>query len=97
MTPTTYQLYALIDPTTNEVKYIGLTTRPLHRRLESHLADKRNDNLRQRWVRYLLLQDIKPEITLLNTFTSKEEATQEETRTISHFRNKGSNLTNSLR
>jgi hypothetical protein len=53
--------------------------------------------MRQRWVRYLLLQDLKPEITLLNTFTSKEEATQEETRTISHFRNKGSNLTNSLR
>ena len=58
-------IYALLDPITEEVRYIGKTIDPKKRILE-HIYDcKRGSDYKSRWVNSLLDRDLKPLMKLL--------------------------------
>lgn len=48
----TWYIYALIDPRTREVRYIGKSVDPL-RRLDCHLDDKDSSLRKSRWLKKL--------------------------------------------
>jgi hypothetical protein len=58
------KIYALSHPLTNEVKYIGLTTKTLEERLKGHLKCNKNV-LRNLWIKSLLNEGLVPKITLI--------------------------------
>lgn len=55
-------IYKLLDPITNEVRYIGYTNKTLKRRLSAHIRDSINNNKthKHKWIRSLLKRDLKP-------------------------------------
>lgn len=65
-----YKIYKLIDPRTNEIRYVGRTVQTLSNRLRKHLKaiDKSH---RTNWIKSLLIKGIEPKIELIcetNTF-----------------------------
>lgn len=84
---TTTKIYALFDPREPlQVRYVGKTTRKLRERLKGHLSEAKfgDDSYpKNRWIRELLGQDMRPEIRLLSTST-KETVTSDEQAWI-HF------------
>lgn len=88
------RIYALVDPTNNEVRYIGQTTNPLNRRLSQHLWDQRNSH-RAAWINSLKQKELKPKIVLIEEGEwTQEECDQKEIFWISWGRENFSNLTN---
>lgn len=57
-------LYYLIDPITNDVRYIGRTKNTLNRRLNGHLSKARKGNKSHKndWIRSILSKGLKPKI-----------------------------------
>ncbi len=79
-------IYALIDPRSNLVRYIGKADNPKARK-NGHLRDVREKTICHRvsWIRGLLNEGLKPEIKVL--FTPKKENWQEvERQVIAHYR-----------
>lgn len=66
-----YKIYAISDPDTNIIKYIGVTTRTLKERLYQHLYNARNKRLQisAKWIWSLLKVDKLPVISLVETCT----------------------------
>jgi len=59
-------IYALVEPVTEEIRYIGKTTNP-KRRLIRHLSDARiNDSYKDKWLRKLKNQGLKPTLEILD-------------------------------
>ena len=88
-------IYALKDPKTNEVKYIGKTSGPLYKRLSSHYVDKKR-SYKKSWIDSLKKQKIKP---LIVTIEECEENVWQEREKfwISYYRKiMGNKLTNIL-
>jgi len=88
-------IYALIDPRTKEIRYIGKSNNPEYR-LKQHL--KRDvilcDNHRTRWIRQLLLEKLQPILVILEKVPSSEWQIHEK-KWIKKYRILGFNLTNS--
>jgi hypothetical protein len=62
------KIYALIDPTTKEIRYVGKTIQKIEYRLSSHIAEaKRNKSksYKNSWIISLLNQGLQPEIKLI--------------------------------
>lgn len=58
-------IYGLIDPRTSEIRYIGYTP-DLDKRLRYHIKDsKKEHNHKANWIKQLLREGLKPEITIL--------------------------------
>ena len=86
--PTT--IYALCDPTTNEVRYIGKSTN-VRKRLVSHCSDtKRKNNYCTNWVRSL--KPLKP--VILELEVTNQDWVEAEQFWISYFKWLGARLTN---
>lgn len=88
----TVKIYALADPRTGEIRYVGKTKQRLSDRLYKHLTLKggvRNVC----WIKSLLSTGAVPEIMLLED-TSEEEWTQCERFYIAYFRFLGMRLNN---
>lgn len=67
-----YKIYFLIDPRTNEVRYVGKTTKSLNKRLfNGHLKDK-NKTHKTNWINFLKKQGLIPEIKLIKTCKNEE-------------------------
>lgn len=63
-----WTVYALIDPRDSSVRYVGVTTSSLHRRLTQHISDVRRLSGRKTdWLKELLGAGIKPSIKPLET------------------------------
>jgi hypothetical protein len=67
-------IYALCDPRTGAVRYIGKTEGTLEKRLQEHVSEAMGTspgsrNAKVRWVRSLLAKGLWPDITLLETAT----------------------------
>lgn len=90
-------IYALIDPRTNERRYIGKTMRTARRRLRRHLARCYLDDAdthKNRWLRTLLAAGLEPMIEVLETCTSATALSAAERRHIAEHLARGVRLTN---
>lgn len=89
-----YTIYKLIDPNTNQIRYIGLTFNDLKQRLKSHLSEpgKSHKNF---WIRKLKKEGFKPLIeSVEENISTYEEACQREIYYIDYFKSLGCDLTN---
>lgn len=66
-----YKIYILKDPRTLEIRYVGVTCKPLNTRLSNHIyyAKKRNCTHVHNWILSLLSIDLKPLIEILEVVT----------------------------
>jgi hypothetical protein len=89
-----YTIYKLIDPVTNEIRYIGLTFNNLKQRLKSHI----NENVKShkcQWIKKLKSEGLKPLIeSVENSISTYEEACEREIFYIEYYKNIGCDLTN---
>lgn len=89
-------IYALVDPRTGEIRYVGKTYMPLNKRLSLHLSNvKRHEekNHRYYWLHSLISVNLSPEIRLLET-CSKEDWIEREQYWVARGKELGWNLTN---
>lgn len=89
--------YALKDPFTLKIRYIGQTVAP-DNRYRNHIyeAKKNNKNHKERWIIQLLRKNAKPIMEILwEDVMSAKEANNFETDMIQFYKDEGCNLTNS--
>jgi len=86
-------IYILIDPTTEQVRYVGKTT-DIKRRLRRHINERYlHDSYKDRWLRKLLDNDLLPQIEIIDE-VNKDNWVFWEQFYISYFKFLGSSLTN---
>ena len=88
-------VYYLEDPGTEEIKYIGSTEVPLHKRLSAHLNEPTNKRKRQ-WLMRLKKKNKTPIIEEIDYCSLKQSKDIEEY-WINHFRAVGCDLFNSTK
>lgn len=87
-------IYALVDPRSFEIRYIGKTVSP-PRRLLSHIYNAKYQRFHnERWVYSLVTQDMKPVMEILEVVTT-DEADEKECWWIAYAKQLGIQLTNS--
>lgn len=84
-------IYALIDPETNEIRYIGKSNLP-KQRYNAHLRET-SKNDKTRWIASLKSRGLKPILQILEV-VSLELWEVRECYWIAHYREQGYNLTN---
>jgi hypothetical protein len=84
-------IYALLDPRTTTVRYVGVARHP-RRRLWRHIDDARKGGATHcnRWVAGLLHHGVEPQMIILESDVPRER----EVFWISHYRAQGADLTN---
>lgn len=88
----TFFIYGLIDPTTNELRYIGKSINPIVR-LRKHISEKdKGDTYKNRWLRKLINNKIKPELIILDELSNDWQYW--ESFYILYFKSLGCKLTN---
>lgn len=90
-------IYALIDPRTDQPRYIGKTMRTAHRRLRRHLSRcylDQADTHKNRWLRQLLAAGLEPRIVVMEQCATASELAAAERRHIAEQRAAGARLTN---
>jgi hypothetical protein len=87
-------IYALCDPKTLEVRYVGKSNTP-HKRLSFHLNKKSlsTDNAKNFWLRGLLTKGVRPILVVLQMVTGDRWAEAERAWIVT-FRMVGAHLTN---
>jgi hypothetical protein len=87
-------IYGLFDPRSSELRYIGFTSKSLPRRLCLHINESKTSNThKSNWIKSLIKENLKPEISLLQE-TNLQEYRSDERWNIEYFRSLGCNLTN---
>lgn len=87
-------IYGLVDPRTGETRYVGKAD-DTARRVRSHLSEsKLLRNRRDRWIRGLVLQGLKPELVVLQEVGPGEDWRALERLWIGLYRAAGCRLTN---
>lgn len=85
-------IYALIDPFTKEIRYIGKSIRP-KQRLNNHCNEK-SKTWRTNWIQSVLKKGKRPELLILETLNDNEDWQKSEIEWIKKGREKGWNITN---
>jgi hypothetical protein len=85
-------IYALIDPRTDEIRYVGKTTQRSDVRLRQHFENPTNRNMRQ-WFKSLGFDGLAPKIRLI-TCCPLAVWEREESRWIRWARERGARLLN---
>lgn len=85
-------IYTLSDPKTNQIRYIGKTTRSLLKRFKEHLRDK-NQTHKVNWIKKLKSENLFPIIELLDEIPENEWRFWEQ-HYICLYKSWGFNLTN---
>ena len=88
-----YYIYTLSDPITQEVRYIGLTTKSLKSRFSAHCS-KKNKSYKSNWITSLKRKGLKPIIEVLDTASDFEELKDLEMYWIAQFKQWGFKLLN---
>lgn len=90
-------VYGLIDPSTKQLRYIGLSSsgmnRPLSHFRPSQLAKDTNLHKR-RWIEKLAKQGLQPEIEVLERCANREELAEAEVFQIQYYKSIGADLMN---
>jgi hypothetical protein len=92
-----YFVYCLIDPRTEEIRYIGKTVATLPMRLSQHIYAATHNKWQSHvnnWIRSLLHGGDRPVIRVLSVVSDKETLSREECRLIEYYRKRGARLTN---
>jgi hypothetical protein len=83
-------IYALTDPRTGAVRYVGKTAVSPRERLCNHISEARNGRkthlLRCVWIAELLLAGLKPIMSILDTVSDGGDWQASEKHWISHYR-----------
>lgn len=93
-------IYKLIDPSDNEIRYIGQTD-DIKRRYNDHISSSLNENsdsydtYKARWIRKLKLRGLLPIIEVVEECNSLEQSNIRERYYVSKLTNEGCRLTNS--
>jgi predicted GIY-YIG superfamily endonuclease len=87
-----YYVYALAEPTNNEIRYVGITNN-LNIRLASHLC-RDEGNPKSNWVYELRCKGLKPIMIVLDTAENKKEGLKKESLKIIELKEKGCELLN---
>ena len=87
-----YFIYTLRDPRDGKIRYVGITTQPVRKRLTSHLRTARSGARwhSARWLAQLLKENLQPQIEVLE----KTGNANREIFWIAHFLAAGCDLTN---
>ncbi len=86
-------IYILIDPRDEEIRYVGLTTQGIKKRLKQHLIEKRHHGHYTHWMGKLRRLGLSPRIEVVQE-VPREWVAQAEVYWISHFRDRGCRLVN---
>lgn len=90
-----FLVYALVDPRTEHIRYVGLSTRGLERPQEHFKKPLKNDHShRANWLRGLLLAGLKPTIKVIEYCGSETYLSESEEGWISLLKQMGCPLTN---
>jgi group I intron endonuclease len=86
-------IYGLVDPFTNQLKYIGKSVNPTIR-LRKHISERnKRDSHKDRWIRKIINKGIKPELIIIDEVSQSNWGYWEKYY-ISYFRFIGCTLTN---
>lgn len=88
-----FTIYALIDPSTGEPRYIGQTRGPVAARFKDHLKDKR-PSYKVNWLKNLKSRGLRPTIRELYKCYDGTTADAAEIFFIANFKERGFKLTN---
>jgi len=86
-------IYGLVDPRTNEIRYIGKTQQSPSTRLRAHMLDRSNCH-RVHWLRELAALGLEPDIVLLEAIEGAWPWQESERYWIAKYRNEGARLLN---
>jgi hypothetical protein len=90
----TFLIYALLEPDSDNARYVGQTAQPLQLRLDDHLR-VRGASARADWIRSLIARDLAPRIVQLDQVTgTRPDAYALETAWIRKLRANGHSLLN---
>jgi len=88
-------IYALLDPNTNEVRYIGKTV-SLSKRLRKHISESKNDTKshKKAWINSLIVKDQEPIMKILEKLEDSDSWKLRERYWIKYYKDIGAKLTN---
>lgn len=86
-------IYELIDPRTETVAYVGITTNP-NSRLQQHVNCMDENNEKIEWIQQLQKEALEPRMKILEIVETREEAIEKEKQWIQHYLAKGVSLSN---
>lgn len=76
-------IYVLIDPRTNEIKYVGRTTQKPERRLYQHIyKSKKRSHARAKWIRELAREGLRPLMRVIEVVPYEDGHDKEKEHTI---------------
>ena len=88
-------VYALSDPRTGEIKYIGKTSQGLKKRYGQHSHVRERDRPLYRWWDSLLLSGVRPKMDPIEECQSSKHASEREIAIIAQMKSDGLILLNS--
>lgn len=86
-------IYGLIDPLSNELRYVGKSIKP-NNRLRKHISERfTHDSYKDRWIRKIVDQGVRPELIIIDEVPYGEWQFWEQ-HYISYYKMIGCRLTN---
>lgn len=97
----TYHIYVLKHPVTNEIFYVGKTTKDLRTRLSGHLSDSGDGSEKGTYIKTIFETGEKPIIEAVETlhgtcYLDKMKFSEREYYWMKYFKDKGCPLTNRI-
>src|SRR5258706_11231564 len=89
-----YFVYVLVDPRTDGIRYVGITNEPKSRFTQHLSGTSQYNGYKIEWIQELKEQGLRPEMRIIETVDSKEEAKELERYWIEYYLNQDIQLTN---